>query len=155
MAGGLPALQDPASWRVFAWLGGVGIILAGAAIAGRFPRVLIWTALLLCAEELIALYAGGPSAPWWALAFAILLFLGMESAYGASAVTIGSQPRGSSVGSLLPSYIAAAVAALVLSLVVGAPAVDGLAMVLTGFGAAAVIIAILVLLTSHARGSPQ
>jgi len=117
--------------------------------------VLIWTALLLCAEELIALYAGGPGAPWWALAFAILLFLSMESAYGACAVTIGSRPRRSSVRSLLPSYIAAAVAALVLSLVVGAPAADGLAMVLTGFGAAAVVIAILVLLTSYARGSPE
>lgn len=144
-------LQEPASWRVFVWLAVIGFLLAGAAIAARSSRPLIWTAILLCGEELIALQVGGRPAAGWALAFAMLLFAGLESAYWAGAEDYAPQSVAIYARSLLPVFSAAAGAAIFLALVARASAISGLGLVLTGLGGATAIVVVLALLALRTR----
>ena len=137
---------------MFVWLAVSGLVVSAAAVATRSSRPLIWPALLLCAEELIALQIGARPAVWWAFVFAMLLFAGLEAAHWANARPSGPQPVAIFVRSLLPVFSAAAGVAILLALISGASALSGLGLMLTGLGGAAAIIAGLAVLAWRANG---
>ena len=86
-----------------------------------------------------------------ALAFAMLLFMGLESAYWASTEACDSRPFAVYARSLLPLFLTAAVAAALLALVPRVSAVHGLGLILVGFGGGAALIVVLALLALRTR----
>lgn len=152
LGGALPTLQQPAHWHVLIVLGIVGLALATLAVLGRVSRLLLWAAVLLCSEELIALEVGVRPARGWTFAFAVLLFVGIEFAY--SATERAPSPRPVLVYSrLLWPIVAAIVAAGLIALMPGASLV-GLGLLVVGLGAAAALVLILAVLALRTEGSP-
>lgn len=150
-ASALPLLQARADWRELGALAGLGLALTAIAIATRSSRPLFWAALVLCSEELLGLVIAQRSASALTFAFAVLLFLGLESAYAASGSTYWRQPLRVYAKALLPLYAVAASTTLLLSLFPRASSLGGVWFVLLGLGAATAVVALLALLALHTR----
>jgi hypothetical protein len=151
LAGALPALQQPSHVSVLLWPAAIGLALAATALALRLPRLLIWVAILLCGAEAAALEIGHHAANGLALAFAMLLFAGMESAYLASGAGDSFRSLAAHARSLPPVFLAAAAAAGLIALLPRVSAAHGSGLALTGLTGAAALVAVLALLAWHSR----
>jgi signal transduction histidine kinase len=144
-------VQEPAWWRPLTVPAVLGLAMSVAAIVARSPWPLFWSAIALCAEQTVALEIGRRPVYGWALAFAVLLFVGLESAYVAAGFH-GRQPLTVYFKSLLPLYALAAGVAVCLLVVSRPVAFGGLGLILVGLGAAMALIVVLALLVLHTRG---
>ena len=115
-------------------------------------RPLFWAAVALCAEEAVALEASaGRPASGGALAFAIVLFAGVECAYWASARDIPApQPLAVYARSLAPVLGAGVAGALFVAVLPRVASASGPALIVVGLGAAIALVFVLTLLVARA-----
>ncbi len=150
-AAALPALQESPHWRPLVVLGAVATALAVVAVAANVPRLLVWTAVLLSAEELTALASRAHPGDRWALVFAVLLFVGLELSYFADGEATAPRPLDELSRATWPAALA--IAAAVIIAAIPRPAFAGVGSIALGLGAAAVLIIVVALLIVRADGA--
>jgi hypothetical protein len=146
-ASALPVAQRPGHWHLLVAPALLALLTGAGALLAPSSRPLVWTGLLLCAEETLALEFGKHSAYGWTLAFAVLLSAGLELAYWASARFYGRAPLARYARALLPTYALAAGAAALLTLLSHSYGLNGLGLVLVGLAAALVLLIVLATVT--------